>query len=258
MSFQFRSLLFAVFFCLSIPGAAQTAASDAKATDILTQSLAASGAGGVQSFTATGTMSYFWAGQAVQSNATIRAKGGDQFRVDADVPGGTRSFAWDRRAGSRKDADGKLTEIPAHNTLNAGILTFPYPSIAAALTDSKVTISYVGLVESAGRQLHQVRVNRIFPKESDPDGLLAGLSAVDYFIDSQTLLVAKTSDLTHPKETMTESYPHNIEFESYTAMSGVAVPTVVREKVNGQTPWEFHLANITFNSALSDTDFSLR
>jgi len=38
----------------------------------------------------------------------------------------------------------------------------------------------------------------------------------------------------------------------------VAVPTVVREKVGGQTIWEFHLSDINFNSNLTDADFSLQ
>ena len=257
MNLQGRIFVLSVLICAATFSGAQNNSSDEKAVTILSQTLSASAASNVQAFTATGTMTYFWAGQEVQSNATIRAKGGDQFRLDADIPGGTQSFALDRRSGSRKDTDGKLTDIPAHNTLSAGILTFPYPSIAATLSDTNAKVSYIGLVEADGRQFHQVRVTRIFPEESDPDGLLASMSAIDYFIDAQTLLVVRTSDLTHPKETITESYTHDIEFENYETISGVAVPTRVREKVGGQTTWEFRLSNINFNASVSDEEFSL-
>jgi hypothetical protein len=70
--------------------------------------------------------------------------------------------------------------------------------------------------------------------------------------------VSKTGDLTHPVETLTESYSHEVELEDYTAMSGVAVPTLMREKVSGQTLWEFRLTNITFNTDNADADFSVR
>ena len=242
------------------PALAQAPASNPQAVSLLQQALDTSGmtVKSFRTFTANGTITYFWAGEAVEGAATIRARGGDQFRLDANMPDGARSVSTDRRGGSRKGPDGKLVEIPAHNTLTAGILTFPYPSIAAALMDANVTISYAGLVESGGRQLHQVRVARVFPEDADPEGILAKLAAVDYLIDSQTLLVVKTADLTHPKETLTESYTHEVEFEAYAAMSGVAVPTVVREKVGGQTIWEFHLSDINFNSNLTDADFSLQ
>lgn len=256
-----RSAFIVVLFTfVSVSTQAQSTGSDSKALAILNQVLDTSGMAlkSFRAFTASGTITYFWAGQAVEGAATIRAKGSDQFRLDANMPDGARSVSTSRRGGKRKDADGRLSEIPAHNTLTAGILTFPYPSIAAALADTDVTIGYAGLVESGGRQWHQVRVARVFPQDADPEGMLAKLAAVDYFIDSQTLLVVKTADLTHPKETLTESYAHEVEFEAYTAMSGVAVPTIVREKVGGQTIWEFHLSNINFNSNLTDADFSLQ
>jgi hypothetical protein len=101
-------------------------------------------------------------------------------------------------------------------------------------------------------------VTRTFAKQSDPDGTLSKLSAVDYYIDPQTFLVLSTEDLTHPVQSLSESYRHSIEFDGYTAMSGVAVPAVVREKVAGQTTWEFHLSSITLNSSLSDSDFALQ
>jgi hypothetical protein len=48
-----------------------------------------------------------------------------------------------------------------------------------------------------------------------------------------------------------------VEFEGYTAMRGVAVPTIIREKVSGQTIWELRLSSINFNTNLTDTDFAL-
>ena len=121
-----------------------------------------------------------------------------------------------------------------------------------------MTISYAGLVESGGRKLHQVRATMNFPAEQDPAGILTKLSQTDYFVDSQTNLVVKTADVTHPVETLTENYPRTVELEAYATISGVAVPTVAREKIAGQTVWEFRLSNIAFNTNLTDTDFSVR
>jgi hypothetical protein len=258
-----RAVVAVLFALASIPAIAQvttTIDSTSQATSILNQSLSASGTAmnAVQGFTASGIITYYWGGQSIQGNATVRAKGGDQFRLDADVPGGTKSVAFSHRTGSNKEPDGTVSTIPAHNTLSAGVLTFPYLSMASALADSNVSISYVGLADVGGRQVHQVRVTRIFPDGSDPDGTLTKLSTIDYFIDPKTFLVLKTADLTHPKQTLTESYTHEIEFDGYTAMSGIAVPTIVREKVGGQTIWELRVSSVTFNTNLTDADFSLQ
>jgi hypothetical protein len=241
---------------------AQTTAPVPSGVTVLTQALNTSGAANplnpVRSFTASGTITYFWAGKQIQAPATVRARGRDQFRVDATLPTGTRSTAINGDSGARKDESGKLTPVPIHNTLSMGGSSFPYLSMAAVLSDPAFTVSYLGLVQSGARQLHQVRVARNVSLKQDPSGLLTKLSQTDYFIDSQTNLVVKTADLTHPIETATRDYPREMELDGYTAMNGVTVPTIVREKINGQTMWEFHLSTITFNPNLTDTDFSVQ
>ena len=111
---------------------------------------------------------------------------------------------------------------------------------------------------AGGRPAHQVRVIRNFSKQSDPDGMLSQLSRTDYFVDTQSYLVVRTEDLTHPVESFSESYSHSIEFDRYTSMGGIAVPTAVREKVAGQATWEFRLASITFNTSFQDSDFTIQ
>jgi hypothetical protein len=63
--------------------------------------------------------------------------------------------------------------------------------------------------------------------------------------------------MTHPVETLTENYPREIEFQNYQNMNGLNVPTLVREKIAGQTTWELRLTSIAFNSGLTDFDFTL-
>ena len=244
----------------SVAGLAQSSASDQQGVAVLQKALNASGAAlnPIRTFTATGTITYFWAGQPVQGSATIRARGSDQFRLDANLPDGPRSVSTGRQGGNRKNPDGKLNAIPSHNTLSGGTVTLPYPAIAAALADSYVTISYVGLVEEGGRAAHQVRIVRNFPADTDPDGTLARLSRIDYFVDAENFLVLRTEDVIHPVESLTENYSHSIELEGYTVIAGIAVPALVREKVGGQATWEFRLSSISFNTNLQDSDFVLQ
>lgn len=233
---------------------------DPQAIAILTQALSAAGGVSPSSFSdfkGTGTITYFWAGEKVLGKATVRGRGVDQFRLDADMPDGKRSYAVSHGRGNFKDAANKTTEIPYHNTINAGIPIFPYPTIAAALSDPLTDITYIGLAEVGGRQVQQVRVQRTLPPERDPHGVLSKLMVTNYFTDSQTGLVVKISDKTHPVETLNINYLHDFELENYKNVNGINVPTVVREKIDRQLMWELHLETVSINAGLNDADFSI-
>ena len=256
-----RLLVFVVLVLSSSAARGESPDSDPQAVAVLQQALAASGAAlnPVRNFVASGTITYFWAGQPVQGTATIRARGHEQFRIDADLPNGRRSIAINRRDGKRKNSDGKLDEIPAHNTSSGGaVATLPYPAIAAALSDATTRISYAGLIDVEGRATHRVGVTTVFSPDKDPGGVLAKLSRLDYWIDAQTGLVSKVEDATHPNENLLEEYSRELELRDYAAFNGVAVPALVREKIAGQTMWELRLTSITFNGNVADTDFTLQ
>ncbi len=256
----FRITLIAVGV-FSVPGVSPAQTSDPQAISVLTQALNAAGGpialGSIRDFTATGTITYFWAGSPVPGTATARGRGADQFRLDASIPQGARSHAVSHGQGAFKDTSGTVKPIPYHNTVNVGILTFPFPGIIARLNDPLTSITYVGLVQLAARQTHQVRVRRQFGATTDPNGTLSNLTVTDYFVDAQTYLLVKVTDMTHPVGTLTRSYQHDIELENYTNIGGVNVPMLVREKITGQTIWELRLSSVSFNTGLTDADFAL-
>jgi len=255
---------------LSTGGLAQVGTKDPKGVDVLIQSVNASGATNplkpIQDFLATGTITYFWAGEQVQGPATVKGRAPDQFRLDANLPSssacvgcpGTRSYAVSHGVGALKNPDGTVRALPYYDTINIGVLSFPYLTIAAELNDPLATATYVGTSTVDGRPANQVRVQRRYSSSLDPDGALSKLSITDYFVDAQTSLVLKTLDTTHPVDNMFQNYNHEVEFESYAPTDGVQMATVVREKVEGQTIWEAHLTGVSWNSGLTDADFVLK
>ena len=148
-------LLASLFFCLSLT-AQQPPQRDLQAVSILTQSPnAVSGIAGVsaiQDFAASGTITYYWAGKEVHGNVSIRGRGAAQFRLDATLPEGTRSWVVSNGAGSLKESNGNATRIPYHNAINLSSLTLPSVYVVAALYDPTVSISYVGLTKSGERE----------------------------------------------------------------------------------------------------------
>jgi hypothetical protein len=221
--------------------------------------LGPAGAAAVRDFTMTGTVTFFWAGDKVQGSATLRGRGADQFRLDAVLPQGTRSYAFSHGTGALKDTDGSLNSIPAHNTVNLSPLSFPYLAMAGAMASPLTTVSYLGLVtDDAGRQLYKVRIQRNFSGDVDPDGTLASLCVTDYFLDRETLLAVKTVDTTHALQNLKENYAHEVDLENYSATNGIQFPMRVREKVGGATIWEFLATAVAINTGLADQDFALQ
>src|SRR5258708_39253639 len=90
-------------FILVLSTSAQTPQQDPQAVSILTQCLNVAGGSaavsGVRDFTATGTITYNWAGQQVTGPLTVYGKGLGEFRMDATVSGGTQSFIVNGSAG---------------------------------------------------------------------------------------------------------------------------------------------------------------
>jgi len=98
------------------------ASNDSEAVAILNQALAAGGVSvsSTQSFSASGAITYYWAGKEVKGSVVVRGRGADQFRLDAVLPEGTRSWAVSWGKGSIKEADGKRATIHQFNALNDG------------------------------------------------------------------------------------------------------------------------------------------
>jgi hypothetical protein len=209
----------------------------------------------VQDFSASGNITYFWAGQNVQGAVTLLARGTAQFRLDAAIPTGKRSWAISNGAGTLLDTDGGRTAIPWHNVVNVGIPSWRLPNILAALSDSTVTVSYVGLVQSDQGQAHQIRVEQT--DSANPDAKLAAIKAVDYFVDAKTYLLLQTVDSTYSTTDLTQAYEHAVAFADYKNVSGVMVPFSITEKISGQNIWSIQLSSITFNTGLTDADFTL-
>lgn len=255
-----RLLLFLSVLCLTLT--ASLMASAQSSAPLLSQVLQAVGGpdtiGTIQDFTTTGTITYFWAGEPVEGTVTIRARGTDEFRLDAVLPDGTRSWATSRGQGALQDTDGTVSEIPAHNVVNLGIMTYPYINIYAALGDPLVTVTDMGLAQAGAIALRQIRVQRSFSSESDPGGMMSKLCVTDYFIDPATGWIVQSVDMTHPASDATTNLTHEVDFGNYSRLDGYTVPLTITEKINGQTTQRINLTNYSFNTGVSDLSFLLQ
>src|SRR5439155_9582287 len=89
---------------------------DPQALTILNQALQMAGGAdavrAIETFTGSGTITYFEPSNEVKGSVTVRGKGLDQFRLDATLPTGARSWAVSNGSGSARETDGVVTSIP--------------------------------------------------------------------------------------------------------------------------------------------------
>ncbi len=266
---RFRSFLLLVFLAVFIlvsraHSAPQSPPSppvrDPQAVALLAQALGVAGGtaafGQVKDFTATGNITYSWAGQQVNGAVTLRGRGTDQFRLDANLPEGTRSWAVNNGQGSIKDFSGRTTAIPFSGATNLGSLTFPYLGMAAALSDTSMSLSISSQLVGE-KQVYDVRIQKNFAFKEDPTGEFSRVSVKHYIIDAVTFALVETQDIAFPSEAPRTGFQHEIIFSDYRQSNGMLVPFSITEKIAEQETWTVQLQSITFNAGLTSGTFQL-
>jgi hypothetical protein len=263
------SLVLSLLFCTSSAWAqlAQQATipastpKDPQAVSVLNQALAVSGGTtaieAVTDYTATGNVTYHWAGKDVQGSVTVNGRGSDQVRVDTNMPGGARSLVTSQGKTSQKAEDGGILQMSIIPPLSPGSLAFPYRLLVDALMSPGLSLSYKGVVQIDGHSAHDLRVQPLLPDSVQAKDLLAELQATDFLIDVSTLQVIMVQDMIRTIQAMTVGHPHEIRLSDYRNVNGVLVPFSIDETIGGQKSWAITLNNITFNSGLADSNFQL-
>jgi hypothetical protein len=240
--------------------ASTTAAKDPQAVSILSQSLNAVGGlsaiSGIQDYTGTGNITYNWAGDSVPAPVTVRGMGIANFRLDAALPDGTRTFAVSGYSGVLISPDGTRQPTSAYNFFTAGSLNLPYVRLASCLTDATTAISFVGNVSANGQQVYQVHFATAPLPSVAATGSLQTLGAFDLYIDPASFLVIKLEESVYSDSNIGMKLSHEIAYTNYQTSGNIRVPLTVTETVNGQQTWSMTLSSIAFNSGLAIAEFN--
>jgi hypothetical protein len=232
---------------------------DPQAVDILNQCLNLAGGistiGAIVDYTASGVITYHWAGKDVDGNVTVRGRGLDQFRMDASLPTGVRSWAASRGVSSQQAEDGSVSQRRGFAALNPSSFAFPYMQLAAATKSSNFQLLNRGIVQLYGQSAYDIRVLGFSLQGSPSQDPKTELDATDFFIDTSTLQVVMLREMPLPSANSPPGPLHQIRFSDYRTVNGVLVPFTIAEAVGGQETWIIHLDRISFNSGLVQSDF---
>lgn len=257
---QCSYLILLIVTSISTLNAQQNGVKDSQAVALINSCLQASGGSqavsNVQDFVASGTATFNWDSPA---QATIALKGrvsSNQFRIDAILSNGMRSWAVNNGQGVLADVDQTRTTFTYQTAFGLRSLSWPVADFVPALSDPNAAISYLGLVSSDQGQAFQIHIQETYTPGSDPNGTLSTASARDYFIDPKTNLLVEVKN-TQSFGSPPQNYSEAVLFSAYTNLNGLMVPFSIIEQVAGQQTWTVQLSSISFNVGLTDADFQL-
>lgn len=255
-------VVFGLLF-LTIPIQAQQTSTpaprDAGAVSLLQRSLAAMvGKNPVNDVTLTGSANYIAGSDNETGSATLKATAIGQGRVDLSLSNGPRSEVIDASqaapVGNSCGSDGIWHAMAGHNLMTDPTWFFPAFLISRALSTSTYVISPMDAETQNGIAVDHVRIYQQ-PNSSDSAALLQGLSQIDIYLNSSTLLPVSISFNTHPDNNALMNIPIQINFSNYQTVQGISVPYHVQKYIENGLALDLAISSIQVNSGLSASDF---
>jgi len=209
----------------------------------------------VQDYTGTGNITYFWADEQVQGTVTLRGMGAGDFRLDAVLPAGNRSWAVSAGQGFIQGFDGKITPLAFNDANNLGGFSYPFLAIVNSLSDSTISVTNLGSAQLNGHPVSRIQLQKILPAAIDPGGKSSAAMTQVFAIDSSTFQLVDVQYMTIPNDHTSQTIPHDVEYSGYQPINGVLVPFTITEQIGGQQTMTVQLSSVTFNTGLTDAIF---
>jgi hypothetical protein len=223
---------------------------DAGALTEVNAYLMAVGAGGWQSLEATGSLTY---PDGSEHTASLYLSGSRFQRLDIEFGSGTRSLRLGGFAGRYQSERGNRGSLPPA-TSSAGIVAFPR-IWADAATSASISLYDQHLYAGTGSNLHRITVDYAL---EDPGGnrIWNKTAATDLYFNPGTHLLNYSVDAVKFNVLDRQPFQRVTSYEQYQKFSGISVPTVIKQYLNGQLQWTLQLNQVTINSNPATSAFS--
>jgi hypothetical protein len=240
---------------------APQAAQNTEAMSILGKALIAGGGAqavtAVSDYTANGTITYYPGGQ-LQGTVTVIGTNSQEFRMDATLPSGVRSWAVHDGIVTTKSEAGSIESFgsnvnlpssdayPYQTPLFAAGLLLPIEPLAIITSHQNFNVLYNGTTQVDGHTVHEVRIHL------GPAGPPSIGPTRDIFIDTTTFQVVMVRD------SLPQGVLQEVHYSGYRSVDGVLVPFSIAESIDGQSIWSIQLKQIIFNNGLQASAFVIQ
>jgi hypothetical protein len=253
------SISFLLSFCLS---AQQTSTSSPQALTFLQRSHSGLAGGQVLTdVTLTGTARRIAGSDDETGTVVLTATATGSSKIALSFASGNRNEVRTNSssgpAGSWSGPDGTAHPISYHNLMtDAGL--FPAFALANLLASQNTVATYVGQATWNGHSVQHLRFQQQFPSQSaNVAALLQGLSQMDIYLDAATALPVSLVYNIHPDNDAGLDLPVEIDFSDYRPVNGPQVPFHVQKSINNSLALDLQFQNVTTNSGLTASSFSL-
>jgi hypothetical protein len=200
--------------------------------------LALTGGNSVNSVTESGSVTRTLGGDQESGSITLQASGvmTNQISISTSIGNRSETRTWQNNlpAGSWTGLDGTQHPMVLHNCWSDAVWFFPALSLLADYADTNLVFTDLGPEQYQGGSVEHIQVYRTASGLSrDRLRILARLSTVNYYLDSQTALPVAIAFNTHADSDLSVDIPIVIVFSSYQSINGVQVPFQVVEALNG-------------------------
>jgi hypothetical protein len=247
--------------------AAPPAPQDPQALNALSQALTVAGGTSairaIQDYTATGTITYS-SDQNAQGPVTVQGLGGTEFRLDANLPAGARSWAVHEGFVTTKSEEGTIWSMgttgpvpssdafPFQTPLFPGSIAFPFRQLSSVVGNPGYSLSYKGVIVIDGHWVHEIKFQRGSSEAASSGGFVVPSRTREIFIDTASFQIVKVSDA------LPKGVPHAMHYSDYRSVGGILMPFSITEEVAGQQTWAIQLNQINFNTGLQEASFAIQ
>ena len=200
--------------------------------------LALTGGNPVGSVTESGTVTRTVGSDQQQGSLTLQSSGVMTNQISLSLTRGTlaETRTWNNGdpGGSWTGFDGVRHPMALHNCWTDAVWFFPALSLLSDYADPNLVFADLGQQQYNGGSVEHIQVYRT-ASGLDPNDLqlLAHLSTVDYYLDSQTALPVAIAFATHPDTDFTVGIPVMAVYTNYTAINGIQTPLQITRSLNG-------------------------
>ncbi len=227
---------------------------DPQALSLLTQSLAAMTKGqAVQDIKLQAQVTRTAGSETDTGSAVLEAAACDKSNINLAFTSGPRAETRNGPGGVWSAADAQNHAIPLHNTWTAAAWFAPALVAQSWIQDSSFSLAYAGLEDRDGSKVHHIHALHNVSGGADS----AALSAMDLYLDSQSLLPLALAFNTHPDNDLAVNLPVQVTFGSYQTFSGLLAPSRIQSFLQNSLLLDISVTAAGANNGLAASDFLL-
>jgi hypothetical protein len=221
---------------------------------------AMTGGASISDVTINGNVISIFGSDAESGTGTLQAKGTSESRIDLNLSGGTRTDVRNATGGIPAGAWSKngstATAYAQHNSWTDAAWFFPVLSSLSQTGAAKFVFSYVGLEQHGGVSAQHIRVFQL-PSGVTDLRTAQRLSTVEFYLDPVSYLPLAVGFNTHADNDLNTDIPTETRFANYQTVNGIQFPFHIQRMLNGGVVLDVTVTNVSFNTGLLDSLFTL-